>query len=596
MSDVKIEIKKPKVLIDEVEVEIDPGSTIIQAAKKAGKHIAHFCYHEGLSIVGQCRMCFVEIEGQKKLATACSTPVADGMKIKTASDAVKSGQNSTIEFILLNHPLDCPICDRGGECKLQDYTLEYGPPRSRMVDDKVLRDKHRPLSKDVVLDQERCILCTRCTRFSKEVDGRAELVVNERGNDSCIDIFEGKTFDSPFSGNVVDLCPVGALTAEDFRFQARPWELKSHSGICTGCAVGCNVEIDTQHRHPGIPRPDKAAPRPVIKRLTPRKNRNVNDWWLCDKGRWGYHFHNEDAKRLYNPMLRKGSGTESKLENVSLREFQLEIEASTGDWEFRVDGTFPHEGIAWAKDLAKSWKDRGRKVALNPSANSDRLIKIWSQFIAKSPWGVAPADWNGITEVVSTKTYRDLEAIAPILSLKLGQKVSEGKLKWTQTPDVSTVKVADNVAILFDVPQSKSALDQLEKISPSAKLLILWTQVNSRGLLNEGLAPTEILSEGSPSNNLFLFTQKTQNELPAGLIAKLVEAKRLFVADSFMQDSWGALAHGVLPLTPLYESRATFTNLEGHQQIAEGIRIYHPNTPSIHRGSDEMVSASLKLL
>jgi hypothetical protein len=182
------------------------------------------------------------------------------------------------------------------------------------------------------------------------------------------------------------------------------------------------------------------------------------------------------------------------------------------------------------------------------------------------------------------------------LSLKLGQKVREGKLKWTQTPDVSTAKIADNVALLFDVPQSKAALDQLEKISPSAKLLILWTQVNSRGLLNEGLAPTEILSEGSPSNNLFLFTQKTQNELPAGLIAKLVEAKRLFVADSFMQDSWGALAHGVLPLTPLYESRATFTNLEGHQQVADGIRLYHPNTPSIHRGSDDMVSASLKLL
>jgi hypothetical protein len=594
MSEAKVDPalpKKPKVLIDNIEVEVEPGSVIIQAAKKAGKYIPHFCYHEGLSIVGQCRMCFVEIEGQKKLATACSTPVADGMKIKTNSEAVQKGQNGTLEFILLNHPLDCPICDRGGECKLQDYTLEYGPPRSRMVDDKVLRDKHRHVSSQVVLDQERCILCTRCTRFSSEVDGRAELVVNERGNASHIDVFEGKEFSSPFSGNVVDLCPVGALTAEDFRFEARPWELKTHEAVCTSCAVGCNVEIHTKHRHPGIPRAGTPV-RPQIKRLMPRENLQVNEWWMCDKGRWGYHFHNEDGKRIHNPMIKKSGG----LQSVSLKEWTLELEGSN-DWEFWIDGTFPHEGIAWVKDLANSWKERGRKVDINPSSHGEKFLKIWSKFVASSPWGVAAANWTGIKEVVSTKSYRDLESVAPILSLKLGQRVRKGQLKWTIVADISSVKASDEVAFLADVPRNKESLDQLEKVSTKAKLLILWTQVNSRGLVNEGIAPTELLGDGGTSTqNVFLFSQKTTNALPSGLNAKINLAKKLFVANSFLDDSWSTKAQGVLPLAPLYETIATLTNLEGHKQSSHGIQIYHPNTPSINRGTVEMINPSLRLI
>ena len=498
-----------KISVDGIEVEVEPGTNIIQATKKAGRHVPYFCYHEGLTVVGQCRMCFVEIEGQKKLATACSTPVAEGMKVKTNTDAVMKGQNGTLEFILLNHPLDCPICDRGGECKLQDYTLEYGPPRSRMVDDKVLRDKHREISEAIMLDQERCILCTRCTRFSSEVDGRAELVVNERGNSSHIDIFEGKSFTSPFSGNVVDLCPVGALTATDFRFEARPWELKEHDAICTGCAVGCNVEIHTKHRHAGIPRPDRIPPRPEIKRLMPRKNRKVNDWWLCDKGRWGYHFHNALEQRIYNPQLRKNSS----LVPVSLKEWQLELgdtnSTDKGDWEFWVSGNFPHEGIAWAKDLAKSWKDRGRKVAINPSALGNRFLKLWSKFIAESAWGVAPANWDNIKEVLSPLSYRELESVAPILSLRLGQRVRKGLLKWNRTGDFPKSFTAEQ-AVLLPVPQTSGALDSLEKIAPSSNVLILWTEVNSRGLVNEGIAPSEMLNAAdtfTPSANLFLFNQ-----------------------------------------------------------------------------------------
>jgi len=596
MSDVKAEtkpvIKTCKVNIDGQDVEIEAGSVIIQAAKKAGTYIPHFCYHEGLSIVGQCRMCFVEIEGQKKLATACSTPIAEGMKIKTNSEAVKAGQNGTLEFILLNHPLDCPICDRGGECKLQDYTLEYGPPRSRMVDDKVLRDKHRPISNDIVLDQERCILCTRCTRFSSEVDGRAELVVNERGNASHIDVFEGKPLKSPYSGNVVDLCPVGALTAQDFRFEARPWELKKHDAICTGCSGGCNIEIHTKHRHPGIVRPDKQAPRPEVKRLVPRENLQVNEWWMCDRGRWGYHFHNEDDKRITQPLLRKSTG----LAPVSLKEWTLELE-NAGDWEFWIDGSFPHEGVAWVRELAKSWKDRNRKVEINPSTHGEKFLKIWSKYVAESPWGAGPANWTGIQEVVCSKSYRELEGIAPILSLRLGQKVRKGLLKWTVVADPLSVAPSSEKAFLIDVPRSKESLEHLEKFSPKSNLLILWRQANSRGLVNEGIAPTELLGDGGISTqNVFLFAQKTNASLPQGLNAKINLAKRLFVANSFMEDIWKEKVIGVLPLAPLFETRATLTNMEGHRQLSQGIHIYHPNTPAINRGTEEMINPSLRLI
>ena len=589
-----------KLTIDGKEVAVPAGSTIIQASNKLSKYIPHFCYHEGLSVVGQCRMCFVEIEGAPKLATACSTPVAEGMKVLTESPKVKAGQNGTLEFTLLNHPLDCPICDRGGECKLQDYTYEYGPPISRMVDDKVLRVKHKDVSQNVVLDQERCILCTRCVRFSSEVDGRTELVVNGRGNGDVIDVFENRPMQSPFSGNVVDLCPVGALTAKDFRFQARPWELKKHDAICTGCAVGCNIEVHTKHRHPGVQLPDKRPPNPKIQRLMPRENAQVNTWWMCDKGRWGYHFHNDDSKRLHEPMIRREAGTE--LTEVSLREVQaLMDQRSSGTWEFWVDDNAPHEMIAWAKELSESWKKRGRKVErLNPSQAGAALLNQWGTRTS-GPWTASHADWAGITKVVATQSYRDLESVAPILSLKLGQRVRKGQLKW-EVRDLSQLHNASDdpatTAYLVPVPNSEATLGGLAKIPATAKVLVLWTQSNSRGLLNEGLAPIESLGVSlggkTPQGPVFYFGQRTQNALPAGFVDYLSKAPFLMIADSF-QSELIKKASIVLPLTPLYESEATLTNLEGLRQNSRGVHLAHPNQHSIDRGGP-VVSASLRLI
>jgi NADH dehydrogenase/NADH:ubiquinone oxidoreductase subunit G len=593
-----------KLTIDDVEVQVPAGTTVLKASQKLSKEIPHFCYHEGLPIVGQCRMCYVEIEGQKKLATSCSTTVTEGMKVKTDSPAVKQGQNSTLEFVLLDHPLDCPICDRGGECKLQDYTYEHGPARSRMIDQKELLLKHHPISPEVVLDQERCILCTRCVRFSSHVDGRNELVVNERGSHSVINVFEDRPMESRFSGNVVDLCPVGALTAQDFRFKARPWELRKHSAICTGCSIGCNIEIHTKHRHPGIPRPDGNKPKPKIERLVPRENTLVNDWWMCDTGRWGYHFHNEENNRLTDPMLRRKKG--SSLEKVSLKEIQLVIDEASkaGAWEFWIADEASHEEISWAKELAASWTARGRKVEalFNPTEFSSKLVSALGAR-KDSPWFSGEVRFDGITTVVSTyDSYRTLEDVIPMLALKLGQKVRHEGLKWvTRSPTslYDSNDAAGTTAYLVPVPRTDADLAALAKIPASEKLLVLWGAANSRGLLNEGVAPLQAvrsaLETATPKGPVVVFGQTSQNAKTTALTDYLKKAPFVVLVDSYASP-WSEAADVVLPIEPLYESDVTLTNLFNMKQESRGIQIQHPNHESIRRGSPSPVNPSLSLI
>ncbi len=584
--------------IDGQEVKVAPGTTLIKAAQKLSKDIPHFCYHEGLSVVGQCRMCFVEIEGAPKLATACSTPVGEGMKIHTASPKVKAGQNSTLEFTLLNHPLDCPICDRGGECKLQDYTYEYGPPLSRLYDDKVLREKHKAVSQQIILDQERCILCTRCVRFSSEVDGRAELVVNNRGNANVIDVFENRPIESGFSGNVVDLCPVGALTAKDFRFEARPWELKKHEAVCTSCSVGCNIEIHTKHRHMGIARPDKSLPNPVIERLVPRENRNINDWWMCDKGRWGYHFHNNDSKRLGSVLLKRNSAQIPG----TLKEAQQLIDSQSGTWEFWVNDSTPSEGIAWAKELFESWKSRGRKIApINTLDFSTKWLNVWAGKSA-SPWFAGQPDWTQIKKVVSVQSARDLEKVTPILALRLGQKHRQNQIQWeVREWNKSFASAQDDLAstaFLVPKPTRPEDLDIIASIPAAAKTLVLWTGTNSRGLLNHGLMPMESLDlefkNKTPGQALFVFNQSNGNTLSPEFLNYCKKAKFLIVADSF-SNSLTEIADVVLPLTPLYESQVSLTSVENIKQNSNGITIEHPSYDYLKRGFS-LVNPSLRLI
>ncbi|MBI4536596.1 MAG: (2Fe-2S)-binding protein [candidate division NC10 bacterium] len=286
----------PTLKIDGAEIAVPGPVSILEAARSAGIEIPHYCYHPGLSLVGQCRMCQVEVEKMPKLVTACNTPAADGMAVWTRSPKVEKARRAVLEFYLLNHPLDCPICDKGGECPLQDYTLQYGPGESRFTEEKVKRTKHQVLGPHIVFDAERCILCTRCVRFCQEVPKSGELGVFSRGDRSEINLFPGKVLDNAYSGNVIDLCPVGALTSQEYRFRSRPWDLVAHTeSVCALCSNGCNVILDVRHRQQGE----------ELLRIRPRVNPAVNRWWMCDEGRFGFA-DLADPARLHLPRWREG--------------------------------------------------------------------------------------------------------------------------------------------------------------------------------------------------------------------------------------------------------------------------------------------------
>ena len=280
-----------KLTIDGKEITARDDATIIQAAHESGIAIPHYCYHPKLSIAGNCRMCLVELEGRPKLEIACNTPVADNMVVLTDSPKVVEGRRGVLEFLLINHPLDCPICDQAGECGLQDYYMQYGLYHSRFQEEKVHGRKVVDFGPDVVFDSERCILCTRCVRFCKEISKTNELGLFERGDTAQIATFPGKQLDNPYAGNTVDVCPVGALTSKDFRFKIRVWFLKETRSVCPGCARGCNINI---HHHNGH-----------VYRLKPRQNDAVNETWICDEGRFGYKTIN-DNRVLYPQIQQDG--------------------------------------------------------------------------------------------------------------------------------------------------------------------------------------------------------------------------------------------------------------------------------------------------
>lgn len=277
--------------IDGKKVTAPKGMLLVEAAKLVGIEIPVFCYHPKLKPMGACRMCIVEIEGIPKPQPSCSTPVAEGMVVKTKTPEVQKMWDAMLEFLLINHPLDCPVCDRGGECPLQDNTFKYGSKDSRFSHEKRHFSKPVPLSPLIVLDRERCIMCFRCVRFCQEISDHPQIQFFSRGDREHIDTFPGKPFDSNFSGNTIELCPVGALLSSVFRFRARPWEIKSTPSICPNCGVGCNIKIDARNN------------RQVVRFLA-RPNSEVNDEWLCDRGRFDSSFINS-PERLRSPMIRK---------------------------------------------------------------------------------------------------------------------------------------------------------------------------------------------------------------------------------------------------------------------------------------------------
>lgn len=276
--------------IDGRTATVPKGTLLVEAAKTVGIEIPVFCYHPKLDPAGVCRMCLVQIEKIPKPQTACTTPVAEGMVVHTDTEQVANLRKGALEFLLVNHPLDCPVCDKGGECDLQDLTFEHGPSTSRLQDAKIQKDKSVDLGNFIVLDNERCILCRRCVRFDNEVATEGNLIIEERGHHNLITTLQGEAYDSYFSGNTIEMCPVGALTSELYRFKARPWDLSKVDSVCNGCSVGCSDKQEFRHGK--------------LLRLTGREIEGVDDGWLCDRGRFNYQFVQSDD-RVTTPLVKQ---------------------------------------------------------------------------------------------------------------------------------------------------------------------------------------------------------------------------------------------------------------------------------------------------
>jgi NADH-quinone oxidoreductase subunit G len=321
-------------------VVAEKGELVIAAAERAGTYIPHFCYHPRMASVGMCRMCIVDVDTGRgpALQPACMIEVAPDMVVDTHSEATKKAQDGVLEFLLINHPLDCPVCDKGGECPLQDQTIAYGPGESRFVEEKRHYAKPIPVNDVVLLDRERCILCDRCTRFAKDVAGDPLISFIGRGAATQVNTFPDHPFSSYFSGNTVQICPVGALTAGPFRFRARPWDLANAESTCTTCSVGCRVAIQSS--------------RDEVLRYSGVDVDPVNWGWLCDKGRFDFSYVN-NPDRLGEPLVRTpgGSGLTTARWSEALGRAAEALEAAPADRIGVIGGSrlTNESAYAWAK-------------------------------------------------------------------------------------------------------------------------------------------------------------------------------------------------------------------------------------------------------
>ena len=401
--------------IDGRPVRAPKGAVIWAAAQQLDIEIPIYCYHPRMDPLGACRMCFVEVKGMPKLATACTTTVSEGMEVWTDTPKVRKGREGTLEFLLINHPLDCPICDKGGECDLQDFTLRYGPGDSRFDVRKRHFPKPIPVSENILLDRERCIACQRCVRFCQDVAMEDGLVMKERGFKTEVGVEEDAPFDSIFSGNVVEMCPVGALTAKNYRFVTRPWELRRTATVCGNCAVGCNVRLDV--------RVNKAL------RQYSRPNDDVDDGWLCDRGRWNLDAMNS-PERLTTPLLRKNG----ELVPVSWDE-ALGVVASTLRQVISTHGAQALGGIG---STHTTNEETYLFQKLLRSLGTNNVDHYHGVFPATAPDG-APWVWTGSLAGLERASHivllgADPYHRQPVLDLRIRKAIRKGARVYVVTP------------------------------------------------------------------------------------------------------------------------------------------------------------------
>jgi NADH-quinone oxidoreductase subunit G len=423
----------PKLTIDGKEIEVPKGTKIIEAAKRLGIDIPYYCYHPALSVAGNCRMCLVEIERSPKLQIACHSEALEGMKVWTDTPKVRETKRHILEFLLVNHPVDCPVCDQAGECWLQDYYMNYGAYSSRLDENKIKKQKAVSVGPTVMLDSERCILCSRCVRFLDEITKTSELGILRRGDHCEIAPFPGRELKNPYSGNVVDLCPVGALTDKDFRFKVRAWYLEGKPTLCNGCARGCN--IDLQYRKNRF----HHAKGQRVMRIKPRFNASVNQWWICDAGRYGYKWH--DHERILKPSVRCRGELSDVTWDEGLSEIAERILESNGkimvflspqlscEEIFAADKFFKNR-LKIQKTMLVSPKPRGEEDAFLICADKNPNSKgaEWLGYVDEEGWAkkFLEVSKNGMIEgaILFGQDLMNVYNREPVAS-------ALGKLKWT---------------------------------------------------------------------------------------------------------------------------------------------------------------------
>ena len=458
------------ITIDGKEIEANPGEMLITAAQRAGVFIPRFCYHDRLKPVGMCRMCLVEIEGVRGMPPACTTPVTDGMNVAFQKDNVDKVQEGVLEFLLINHPLDCPVCDRGGECPLQDQTLSCGPGESRFVEEKRHWEKPIEISDHVLLDRERCIQCSRCTRFADDVAGDPLITFVERGGKTEVNTFPNDPFASYFSGNIVQICPVGALTAKPYRFNARPWDLTGVETTCSGCAVGCKGEAQTS--------------RNEMVRFLGVDSEPINQGWLCDKGRYGFDFINSED-RIRKPFARNEQKTRTDLPlNSAISSVAAAIKKA-------IDEHGP-ESIAVIGGAKGTNEDayaiaRLAKGVIGTSLVDAQVSNSLPADLILSSNRARIADIDNASAIISIGC--DLKEVLPLVYLRVRKAVTEKGVSLIEASAYkgSTSAIANNRVDLVpgDEIHSKSAINAAldEALSKSAsnngKVIVIAGDINT---------------------------------------------------------------------------------------------------------------------
>ena len=454
----------PKVKINGQEFEFAEGLNLLDACRQAGYEIPHFCYHPAMSVAGSCRMCQVEIEmgGRRAINIACNTKVAEGMAVWTDTVPSKKAQQSALEFLLLNHPLDCPICDDAGECQLQNYYMLHDLKPSRMSEPKWHKHKVYDLGPNIVLDAERCILCSRCVRFFREIVKNPQLEIMNSGAKAELLPLPGKTLETEYTGNIVDLCPVGALTDRRFRFKRRVWYLETRDSVCPGCSRGCSIEIQYDIRH------DWKNPGRRIQRLKPRLNFEINQYWLCDSGRYGVDFV-DSADRLTHPLARNEAGHQSvvswedalsgmakklkeagKKENIGKTAFIVAPQLSTGAL-FILKKFIERMGLKNVDYRIPSVKEGKQDELLqmkdrNPNSYAARLIGLVPGEGGRDFKEIIEGVKSGAIKYLLTVCYDPAEALGAEAVSILSKLKFYGVIHWNRIPSSTVAHYALPIA------------------------------------------------------------------------------------------------------------------------------------------------------